>query len=517
MDRIETCETVGSVLGHVFAFLSGQEYGLLYRTRYYEVATPSDPIQLRCRYHDPDIEPERPYVPGTDSIVIRRSDRGGELSFHALDHNCYLLATADPQDLEFFEETYQPERLSEKVYVANTELFRDLRLYLYASEDGPVKLFADDVLHCWLDIPVGPRGKHIGKLSITPRGLRGRFSREEMEHLWVFGTAVNAKVSSLLAFDRQRHHSLLAVSHELAQPSLLALTSIEYLRRKDEENRRTPQTDRFGYYVKKNLETAVRLVTFLNDYPLVSHDVPSYSTERAPTVLLSGVLAPVVNLVRHHEFSKALQRYKADITAEAIRDLELGGPAGGGSSSGKVSFTFERKYDIYYDQMLELVSVYVDRYRLQEVFYNLLMNAVKYVKQDASLHVQVECQRTWDFPDKEQQAYSKFFVIDIKDRGLGILPEEKTKIFELGVQGYAAKTREMQLGTGRGLFISREIILSVGGEIIVHQCQAPTTFRIFIPAVCQDAAWSQKLSQVRQDQHELREFLGDDAAPMPTV
>jgi signal transduction histidine kinase len=95
-----------------------------------------------------------------------------------------------------------------------------------------------------------------------------------------------------------------------------------------------------------------------------------------------------------------------------------------------------------------LPSIVGDADRLEQVFCNLLDNALKHTTQGAEIKISA------------RQASPKLLEITVADTGQGIPPEQLPHIFERFYQADASKT-----GTGLGLAIAREIVRAHGGDI----------------------------------------------------
>lgn len=107
-----------------------------------------------------------------------------------------------------------------------------------------------------------------------------------------------------------------------------------------------------------------------------------------------------------------------------------------------------------------------DIMRIEQVIQNLLQNAQKY-GEGKNVEVIVEAET-----DK--------VALTVKDEGMGILPEKIEKIFERYERGVNANRIS---GLGLGLYISREIVNSLGGSISVVSAPGEgSAFRFEIPS-----------------------------------
>jgi signal transduction histidine kinase len=112
--------------------------------------------------------------------------------------------------------------------------------------------------------------------------------------------------------------------------------------------------------------------------------------------------------------------------------------------------------------------VEADREALRRVVRNLLENAVKYSPDATTVWVETDCE-------------DRTAVLRIRDEGIGIPPEEKSRIFEKFVRGEAAKQACIP-GTGIGLAMVKEIVRVHKGEIdLSSEVGHGTTFMVRLP------------------------------------
>jgi len=101
----------------------------------------------------------------------------------------------------------------------------------------------------------------------------------------------------------------------------------------------------------------------------------------------------------------------------------------------------------------EDITIYADRHKIEQVFNNLLNNAIKFSYPGKNIYVDIT----------EEQNKAK---VSVKDQGKGISKEDQGKIFQPFEQVSNTGTKG-EKGTGLGLIIVKRIIEGHGGEIWV--------------------------------------------------
>jgi len=118
----------------------------------------------------------------------------------------------------------------------------------------------------------------------------------------------------------------------------------------------------------------------------------------------------------------------------------------------------------------DLKPVQADPKKIEEVFNNLITNAINYSPEGGRVVVTA-------------QGLSEYVEIRVEDTGVGIADEELDKIFDKFYRVKHPKTRQV-MGTGLGLAIVKGIIEAHQGTISVESVvDKETTFRILLPAV----------------------------------
>lgn len=113
-----------------------------------------------------------------------------------------------------------------------------------------------------------------------------------------------------------------------------------------------------------------------------------------------------------------------------------------------------------------LPSVMCDRIEVQQVFQNLIANAIKYRHQDRKLKIEIQ--------SLKQDSLSWFAIAD---NGIGIEEEYQDIIFDVFQRLHGSEIE----GTGMGLAVSRKIVGSFGGKIGVTSSPMGSTFWFTLP------------------------------------
>lgn len=129
-----------------------------------------------------------------------------------------------------------------------------------------------------------------------------------------------------------------------------------------------------------------------------------------------------------------------------------------------------------------------DASRLNQVLINLIGNAIKFTL-NGSVTLSAEVSPLPALPEwcpAPSQPNKQWFVVRVKDTGIGIPADKLEKIFESFNQGDQLKTRKFG-GTGLGLSISKQIVELQGGVIWVESEEGVgSTFAFALPAIVAD-------------------------------
>jgi signal transduction histidine kinase len=109
------------------------------------------------------------------------------------------------------------------------------------------------------------------------------------------------------------------------------------------------------------------------------------------------------------------------------------------------------------------------RVHIEQVFANLISNAVKYLGTTENPRVEIRAEET----------DGRFVEFSVRDNGIGIDPAYHTRVFEL-----FQRLRDVEAeGTGVGLALVKKIVDTAGGRIWVESTPGQgATFRFTWPA-----------------------------------
>lgn len=253
--------------------------------------------------------------------------------------------------------------------------------------------------------------------------LSVRVKMDTNDELGSLAKAINDLASSLKRYEDTRKEFFVNISHELRTP----LTYIE------------------GY------------IRLLND------EIPESQQERSQIIQiitnetnrLKGLVDDLFDLSKLEEGKIALTLEWIDLSEVIENALE------------KVKIRAEPK-DIQLEfKEADTPLMYLDGYRMQQIFINLLDNAIRYTE-NGMISVNLE---------KESQE----LIIQVSDTGIGIPKEELPFIFERFHRVEKSRSREYG-GTGLGLAIVQRLVEIQGGTITVASTiGVGTTFTIRFP------------------------------------
>jgi len=249
---------------------------------------------------------------------------------------------------------------------------------------------------------------------------------------------VQAKADAESA-NRSKDQFLAALSHELRTPLNPALL----IASEAAGNRELPERVRLDFEaIRKSIELEARLIDDLLDLTRIT--AGKMTLDRA-----------LVNI--------------QDVLTDALATIE----------------TARREKDIQLTLSFEAETAVVegDAVRLQQVFWNILKNAVKFTPNAGRITIKTSVQGTGQL------------AVAITDTGIGMSREEVARAFAAFAQGdHAHGTGSHQFGgLGLGLAISKNLVELHSGKILAESagCQQGSTFTVELPLAGEFKSWRQ--------------------------
>ena len=307
--------------------------------------------------------------------------------------------------------------------------------------DPHLQILYDDGWRSVLAVPMSRRGQIVGALVIRRRSP-GAFDAGTFELLQTFASQSslaihNARLYSDLArstaelevASRHKSEFLASMSHELRTPlnAVIGFSEVLLDQMFGEIN------ERQGEYLRDIWSSGRHLLELLNDILDLS------KVEAGQMQLEHGTFSAGDAI----EYAVMLLRERAQL--HGIR--------------------------LTVDLAVDLGDIEADQLRFKQVVVNLLSNAVKFTPDGGE--VRVVARRTGN--DLE---------VSVSDTGIGILPEDRERIFESFQQGGRGAPKEE--GTGLGLTLTRRIVELFGGHLSMEsEMDVGSTFSFTIPLVTQ--------------------------------
>ena len=120
--------------------------------------------------------------------------------------------------------------------------------------------------------------------------------------------------------------------------------------------------------------------------------------------------------------------------------------------------------------MRTIGEIDTDKFMLNQVFFNLFMNTLKYSKKARNKRIELDV--------KHNDQEGKITII-FRDWGMGIDSRHKDDIFRAGFR--TPDAIKIAMGSGLGLATSKEIMQKLGGDLILNNLSQPTEFQVILP------------------------------------
>lgn len=267
------------------------------------------------------------------------------------------------------------------------------------------------------EIVIQPPAKLVVMANSTP-------IFDENDRLLGF-VSVLRDISELKQLELLKSQFVNMAAHELKSP----LTAIQGYLEMVVDKSLGDEPDIYDGYLRRSLERSKTLITLINDLLNISR-IQAGKVRREIERLKPGQLAETTLEFYRHEIDKRGLMAELDLDNDAVVDA--------------------------------------DREELQRVFTNLISNAIKYNREQGKILVSVKSE-------------GRYVKIQIKDTGIGMIPEEKERLFEEFFRAKNHHTRNIT-GTGLGLTLVKKIVDGYAGRVEVEsEYEKGTTFTVYLP------------------------------------
>jgi signal transduction histidine kinase len=334
--------------------------------------------------------------------VIKRREKSRHipilfLTAHLQDEEDVLLAYG-AGGVDYLSKPVNPQVLRSKITVF-AELFRKTRALAAAN--------------LALEAEIAERHKAQEALRRANEDLEARVQERTADLTRINQSLQNAKAEAEAA-NEAKDHFLAVLSHELRTPLMPVLVTVQLLEGDmslSEEARDALATAR------RNVELEARLIDDLLDLTRVARGKLQLNLQ---DVDLNIVVRQAVEICSVDAADKGI---KLILEAMAVGSRTMGDPA-----------------------------------RLQQVFWNLIKNAVKFTPPGGEIHVRCHNELT------EGREHA---VVSVTDTGVGIEPGVLARVFDAFEQGSRSIARQFG-GLGLGLAISKALVDLHSGSIHAH-------------------------------------------------
>lgn len=132
----------------------------------------------------------------------------------------------------------------------------------------------------------------------------------------------------------------------------------------------------------------------------------------------------------------------------------------------------EKNLHLHFTPAPDLPDITMDKDRINQVIYNLLTNAIRYIGEGCTINLSTSC------TEVDGKAYVQTVIAD---NGPGIAAEDLPHIFQYFYRGEKSRSRKSG-GSGIGLALAQQFVRSHGGAIRVDSKKGKgTTFAFILP------------------------------------
>lgn len=334
-----------------------------------------------------------------------------------------------------------------------TESHRPLLINDVTKDNGWRQLDWLPLNHSWLGVPLIAKDKVIGMMSLTRQDIDA-FSLDDVTVVLAF-----AGQAAIVLENAGLYDEISRLNEDLERKVAQRTKELEKAYQNLEQLDRT-KTD-FINVTSHELRTPLSVI---KGYTQILHILPPISRDDKAKELLGGINAGVDRLHQIVNTMLDVVRIDAEVLRLEPEELILE------EKIKQVSQQFtdalqQRNLSLTLSNLKNLSPLQADPDLLDKVFYNLIVNAIKYTPDGGTVNITGEMTKLNDAPAVK---------IVISDSGIGIDPEHHTHIFEKFYQTgevslhSSGQTKFKGGGPGLGLAIVQGIVQAHGGQVWVE-------------------------------------------------
>ncbi|MCB9307929.1 MAG: helix-turn-helix domain-containing protein [Lewinellaceae bacterium] len=193
-------------------------------------------------------------------------------------------------------------------------------------------------------------------------------------------------------------------------------------------------------------------------------------------------------------------------------------------AGGLQSLSSARGLQLKVDSDTESIPVAVDKGQMQTILTNLLSNAIKFTPENGSIFMNLMCADDWQAcmaPDHHRVVVPppgqerNWAVIVVRDSGIGIAPDQVSKVFEQFYQVDNTGSRQGN-GSGIGLALVKELVSLMKGALAVKsEIGKGTEFVVALPVRLTEAAGYMEIPEVQTSDEPLGTIRQPDLSAGP--
>lgn len=154
----------------------------------------------------------------------------------------------------------------------------------------------------------------------------------------------------------------------------------------------------------------------------------------------------------------------------------------------------QKRVKLGFESTLKVKKIYSDEEKIERILLNLLSNALKFTPGDKSINVTLS---------ERVHKNRNMISISVKDEGIGIPEEKRDIIFERFGQVDSSLSRRAE-GTGLGLYLTKLLIDSLEGEVLLEsEIDKGSNFTVLLP-VCSKCGSIEKAEDSEADSRMLK-------------